>query len=89
MQGLYGKQETYRRKGNGMKLSTIHKGGRVKIDQLPEGEIRSQFIRIGLMEGAIVCCLERLPGGTLVLQQSRQEVAVSGDIAAHISVSLV
>ena len=69
-----------------MKLSAIRKGGRVQIESLPEGEIRSQFIRIGLTEGAIVSCLERLPGGTLVLEQSRQEVAVSGSLADSILV---
>lgn len=70
-----------------MKLSSIRKGARVQIQQLPEGDIRSQFIRIGLMEGAIVSCLERLPGGTLVLQQSRQELAISNNIADSIFVS--
>jgi Fe2+ transport system protein FeoA len=70
-----------------MKLSSIRKGARVQIQQLPEGDIRSQFIRIGLMEGAIVSCLERLPGGTLVLQQARQELAISNNIADCIFVS--
>jgi Fe2+ transport system protein FeoA len=70
-----------------MKLSTIGKGHRVQIAHLPEGEIRSQFIRIGLMEGAIISCLERLPGGTLVIQQSRQEVAISAALADSIFVN--
>ena len=52
-----------------MKLSTLRKGARAQIERLPEGEIRAQFIRIGLIEGAVICCLERLPGGTLVLER--------------------
>lgn len=50
------------------------------------GESRSQFIRIGLMEGAIIECLERLPGGTLVIGQSRQEFALSANLADSITV---
>ncbi len=71
------------------KLSAIRKGGRVRIAQLPPGEMRSRFIRIGLMEGAVVSCLERLPGGTIVLIFHHQEVALSGELAASIEVSPV
>jgi ferrous iron transport protein A len=70
-----------------MRLSSIHRGSRVRISELPAGDMRSQLIRIGLMEGTVVECLERLPGGTLVLLHSRQEVAVSTELAASISVS--
>ena len=69
-----------------MKLSSIRRGSRVQIHQLPVGESRSQFIRIGLMEGAIIECLERLPGGTLVIGQSRQEFALSANLADSITV---
>jgi Fe2+ transport system protein FeoA len=71
-----------------MKLSDISKGTSARISALPGGDIRSQFIRIGLMEGSIVQCLERLPGGTLVLRHSRQEVALSTELAASILVSI-
>ena len=70
-----------------MRLSSIHRGSRVRIAELPLGTMRSQLIRIGLMEGTVVECLERLPGGTLVLLHSRQEVAVSTELAASITVS--
>ena len=70
-----------------IKLSAIRKGGRARIAQLPAGEMRSRFIRIGLMEGAVVSCLERLPGGTIVLVFHHQEVALSGELAASIEVS--
>jgi len=70
-----------------MKLSALAKGMRARIESLPVGEIRSQFIRIGLMEGAYVSCMERLPGGTIILAFSRQEVALSGDLARSIEIS--
>ncbi|MBE0644533.1 MAG: ferrous iron transport protein A [Bacteroidetes bacterium] len=70
-----------------MQLATMVKGMRGRIERLPAGEIRSHFIRIGLVEGAIVSCMEKLPGGTIVLEFSRQEVALSGDLARSIEIS--
>ena len=72
-----------------MTLDALKKGGKARIEGLPEGEIRSQFIRLGLVEGAVVQCLERLPGGTMVLEFSRQEIALSGDLASSILISTV
>jgi len=69
-----------------IKLSSVSRGTSVKIQKLPTGVIRAQFIRIGLAEGAIIECLERLPGGTLVLRHSRQEMALSSELAASILV---
>ena len=71
-----------------MKLSAISKGNSARIHRLPEGVLRSQFIRLGLMEGAVVECIERLPGGTLVLQHGRQEVALSAELADAILIAL-
>ena len=70
------------------KLSAVRKGHAVQILRLPAGDIRMQFIRIGLMEGALVTCIERLPGGTMVLRHHRQEVALSADLADAIWVTL-
>lgn len=70
-----------------MTLNTLTKGMRGRIDRLPAGDIRSQFIRLGLVEGAVVSCLEKLPGGTIVLEFSRQEVALSGDLARSITIT--
>ena len=69
-----------------MTLSTLPKGMRGRIERLPSGDIRSHFIRIGMVEGAVVSCLQRLPGGTVVLEVSRQEVALSGDLADAIEI---
>ena len=69
-----------------MKLSALGKGASARIQQLPGGEMRSRFIRLGLMEGAVIRCLERLPGGTIVLEFSRQEVALSTELAESIVV---
>ncbi|MBI5648120.1 MAG: ferrous iron transport protein A [Ignavibacteriae bacterium] len=72
-----------------MTLGAVRRGGRVRVLRLPDGSFRAQLIRIGIMEGAELECLERLPGGTLVLAHSRQEVALSAELAASITVSPV
>lgn len=72
-----------------MTLSALPKGTRGRIVRLPEGEVRSHFIRIGMVEGATIACLERLPGGTIVLEFSRQEIALSGDLAAGIEIVVI
>ena len=70
------------------KLSQVSAGASVQIMELPAGIIRSQFIRLGLMEGMSITCAERLPGGTLVLKHRHQEIAVSGELADQILVAL-
>ena len=70
-----------------MTLGGIRRGGRVRVLRLPEGAFRSQLIRIGIMEGAELECLERLPGGTLVLAHRRQEMALSAELASSIDVT--
>lgn len=64
-----------------MTLSSLAKGTRARIQRLPDGDIRSQCIRLGLSEGAVIECLERLPGGTVILQYCRQELALSTEVA--------
>jgi|WetSurMetagenome_2_1015567.scaffolds.fasta_scaffold980918_1 Fe2+ transport system protein FeoA len=64
-----------------MRLSAVRTQLPVQILRLPDGDMRTQFIRIGLMEGALITCIERLPGGTVVLRHHRQEIALSADLA--------
>jgi len=71
-----------------IRLSDVKQGSTVKIISLPDGVYRSQFIRLGIFEGQMITCLEKLPGGTLVVRKNRQEVAIGGDLAKKILVSL-
>lgn len=68
-------------------LAKTSTGIPVYIRSLPSGILRSQFIRLGIIEGILVTCSERLPGGTLVLRHRHQEIALSGDLADQILVS--
>lgn len=74
---------------NNITLDKAKKGNPVTIVNLPAGNIKSQLIRLGITEGDTVKCIERLPGGTIVLQKNRQEIAVGFDLARKISVILL
>jgi ferrous iron transport protein A len=57
------------------------------INFLPNGVIKSQLIRFGLMEGERIRCLDRLFGGTVILQKNRLEIALGFDLAKSITVT--
>jgi Fe2+ transport system protein FeoA len=67
-------------------LDNAKPGSKLKIKNLPEGIIKSQLIRFGIYEGQIVHCIDRLVGGTIILQKSRQEIALGYDLARKILV---
>ena len=51
-------------------LSDVKRGNFIKILHLPNGLVRTQMIRFGIIEGEIVKCLERLPGGIILIQKN-------------------
>ena len=57
-------------------LHKIPKGSRVLIVKVPEGKGKSQLIRLGILKGEFIRCLERLPGGTVVIEKNRREIAI-------------
>jgi Fe2+ transport system protein FeoA len=59
------------------------------IVSLPEDQLlRSQCIRLGIIIGARFKCIERLPGGTIVLETHRQEIALGRVLAGAIGVAM-
>ena len=58
----------------------------IKIHSLPKGLLHAQFIRLGVYEGERVRCIERLPGGTVVIQKNRQQIAIGHLLAKQIFV---
>jgi Fe2+ transport system protein FeoA len=60
----------------------------MRIVSVPEGTLRAQFIRLGISEGERVTCLERLPGGTIVIRKNRQEIALGHKLARQIVVQV-
>jgi Fe2+ transport system protein FeoA len=70
-------------------LHQVQKGSRLVIVDIPEGRSRSQLIRLGVVKGEFIKCLERLPGGTIVIQKHRQEIAIGVTLARTILVAYV
>jgi len=68
-------------------LHTISKGSRVIIVEVPDGKSKSQLIRLGITTGEFIRCLERLPGGTIVIEKNRREVAIGVTLAKSIFVA--
>ena len=68
-------------------LHTISKGSRVLIVKVPEGKGKSQLIRLGILKGEFIRCLERLPGGTVVIEKNRREIAIGMALAKSIFVA--
>jgi len=68
-------------------LDSAKKGITVRIVEIPQGKSRAQLIRLGIVVGHVVRCLERLPGGTVIIQNHRQEVAMGAVLARSILVT--
>jgi Fe2+ transport system protein FeoA len=68
-------------------LHQVDKGSRLIIIDIPEGRARDQLIRLGVVKGEFIRCLERLPGGTVVIQKHRQEIAIGVTLARSILVA--
>jgi Fe2+ transport system protein FeoA len=76
-------------KSSPVPLHRVQKGSRLVIVDIPEGRSRSQLIRLGVVKGEFIRCLERLPGGTVVIQKHRQEIAIGVTLARTILVAYV
>lgn len=71
-------------------LLDVRKNRNGRITGLPEdASLRSQCIRLGLSVDAMFTCIERLPGGTVVVQAHRQEIALGRNLARSITVELL
>ncbi|MBM4175798.1 MAG: ferrous iron transport protein A [Ignavibacteria bacterium] len=62
-------------------------GQNLVISFLPNGVIKSQLIRFGICEGERVRCMDRIFGGTVILQKNRLEIALGYDLAKSITVT--
>ena len=74
---------------NPIPMARLKKGVWMRIVTLPFGPLRAQFIRVGIGEGERVECLERLPGGTIVIGKNRQQIAIGHQLAHQILVVVV
>ena len=68
-------------------LLQVARGSRLIILEIPDGRAKAQLIRLGVVKGQFIRCLERLPGGTIVIQKHRQEIAIGAALARSILVA--
>ncbi len=73
---------------NNLTLDKVKKGKFLTILSLPGNDYKIQLIRLGLSEGESVKCIERLPGGTIVIQKNRQEISIGYELARKIEIIL-
>lgn len=71
-----------------MTLSEAVKGQTLLIKKVERDDIRSQAMRLGLYEGALLYCAEAIKNGPVVLRSDFCEIAVGQRIAEHIAVEL-
>ena len=71
-----------------MTLDCANKGQKVEIVHIPGDKIRVQAIRLGIFEGAILICSEKIPAGPIILQNRMQEIAIGRNLSKQIKVKL-
>ncbi|MFC2135517.1 ferrous iron transport protein A [Bacteroidota bacterium] len=69
------------------RLNEIKRGDEIRIISLPSGGEKSQLIRMGISEGDLVECVEKMRGGTVVIKKRRQEIAIGHKLANKIEIS--
>ncbi len=72
-----------------MRLIDAKPGMELEICELPPGNLKTHFVRLGVMEGSKVKCAHRLPGGTIIIIKRHQEIAVGSEIAKKILVKKI
>ncbi len=70
-------------------LDSVKKGQKIEIINIPDDKIRIQAIRLGLCEGAVLMCSEKIPAGPIILQNRMQEIAIGRKLAEQIEIRLV
>jgi Fe2+ transport system protein FeoA len=74
-------------KTSGIPLHLAAKGSTLIIVDIPDGKNRARLIRLGILKGERIRCLEVLPGGTVVIEKNRQEIAIGVSLARLIVVA--
>lgn len=69
-----------------MTLDKVKRGSKVTIVNVENKALKTQAIRLGIYEGAVFLCSEKLPGGPVILQNRLQEIAVGKGLAEYIQV---
>lgn len=69
-------------------LTEAPRGRDLEVVDVPAGRSREQLIRLGILKGGSIRCIQRLPGGTMLVEKNRQEIAIGVKLASAITVRL-
>ncbi len=69
-------------------LTQAPRGRTLVVAEVPAGKSREQLIRLGILKGESIRCIQRLPGGTMLIEKNRQEIAIGVKLASSIMVRL-
>lgn len=69
-------------------LTEAPRGRILEVVSVPAGKSREQLIRLGILKGESIRCVQRLPGGTMLVEKNRQEIAIGVKLASAIMVRL-
>ncbi|SNX55326.1 FeoA family protein [Thermoanaerobacterium sp. RBIITD] len=71
-----------------MTLDLAKIGSNVIIEEIEDESVRMQAIRFGIIGGARVKCIEKLPKGPVIIQNRMQEIAIGRRLAEKIKIRL-
>lgn len=72
-----------------MTIDKMKKGQVAKIKRFNEDSMKGFAMRLGLDDGATVCCHEVIPAGPIILKKGHQEIAVGRNLARKIEIEAV
>ena len=69
-------------------LDAARKDNRLIVRHIPDGRSRTQLITLGIVEGEEIRIVERMPGGTVVVEKNGREIAIGAALARTIRVEI-
>lgn len=72
-----------------MNLYDVRSGDYMQIKRIPDDTVRVQAIRMGLVEGSVARCTQKVLNGSVVIACGKQEIAIGARLAKEISVDLI
>lgn len=69
-----------------MTLDAVQVGDKIIIDKIGDKNISVQAIRLGISEGSLVECIEKLPKGPVIIKNHMQEIAIGRKLAEKITI---
>ncbi|MDD2430966.1 MAG: ferrous iron transport protein A [Firmicutes bacterium] len=70
-----------------MTLNKLQPGQRATLQDLPQGLVRIQAVRLGLMPGTEITCVFRVNRGPVIISKNLQQIAIGQELARQITVN--